>query len=74
MRLIKNGTFKDVQRANIKLAVTMIENVGSNDAFVGATVTSTVTIGASRRSGATKNAQRHRQLSVTVYTYPKRKT
>jgi hypothetical protein len=37
MRLIKNGTFKDVQRANIKLAVKfMIENYRLNDAFVGA--------------------------------------
>jgi hypothetical protein len=37
MRLIKNGTFKDVQRANIKLAVKfMIENYQLNDAFVGA--------------------------------------
>lgn len=36
-RLIKNGTFKDVQRNNVKLAIRfMIENYRLNDAFVAA--------------------------------------
>lgn len=36
-RLIKNGKFKDVQRANVKLAVKfMVQNYRLNDAFVGA--------------------------------------
>jgi hypothetical protein len=36
-RLIKSGKFKDVQRANVKLAVKfMIQNYRLNDAFVGA--------------------------------------
>jgi hypothetical protein len=36
-RLIRNGTFKDVQRANIKLAVRfMVENYRLNDAFLAA--------------------------------------
>jgi hypothetical protein len=36
-RLIKNGTFKDVQRNNVKLAIRfMVENYRLNDAFVGA--------------------------------------
>merc|ERR1712050_168890 len=36
-RLIKNGTFKDIQRANVKLAVRfMIDNYRLNDAIIGA--------------------------------------
>jgi hypothetical protein len=36
-RLIRNGTFKDVQRSNIKLAVRfMVENYRLNDAFLAA--------------------------------------
>jgi len=36
-RLIKSGKFKDVQRANVKLAVKfMVENYRLNDAFVTA--------------------------------------
>jgi hypothetical protein len=37
MRLIKSGQFKDVQRANVKLAIRfMVYNYRLNDAFVGA--------------------------------------
>jgi hypothetical protein len=67
MRLIKNGTFKDVQRANIKLAVKfMIENYRLNDAFVGA---SAYLDGNDRRVAAGVTGQAAVQNLFTILEY-----
>jgi hypothetical protein len=67
MRLIKNGTFKDVQRANIKLAVKfMIENYRLNDAFVGA---SAYLDGNDRRVAAGVTGQAAVQNLYTILEY-----
>jgi hypothetical protein len=67
IRLIKNGTFKDVQRANIKLAVKfMIENYRLNDAFVGA---SAYLDGNDRRVAAGVTGQAAVQNLYTILEY-----
>jgi hypothetical protein len=67
MRLIKNGTFKDVQRANIKLAVKfMIENYRLNDAFVSA---SAYLDGNDRRVAAGQVGQAAVQNLYTILEY-----
>jgi hypothetical protein len=66
-RLIKNGKFKDAQRANIKLAVRfMVENYRLNDAFVAA---STYLDGANRRLEASQLGQSATQNLVTILEY-----
>jgi hypothetical protein len=67
MRLIKNGTFKDVQRANIKLAVKfMIENYRLADAFVAA---SAYLDGNDRRVAAGQVGQAAVQNLYTIMEY-----
>ena len=67
-RLIKSGKFKDVQRANVKLAVRfMIENYRLNDAFVGAS--SYVEGGNNRRVEAGQIGQATVQNLYTILEY-----
>ena len=66
-RLIKSGKFKDLQRANVKLAVKfMIENYRLNDAFVGA---STYLDGNDRRVAAVNVGQSAVQDLYTILEY-----
>ena len=66
-RLIKSGKFKDLQRANVKLAVKfMIENYKLNDAFVGA---STYLDGNDRRVAAVNVGQNAIQDLYTILEY-----
>jgi hypothetical protein len=66
-RLIRNGTFKDVQRANIKLAVRfMVENYRLNDAFLAA---STYLSGNNKRLEATQVGQAAVQNLYTILEY-----
>lgn len=66
-RLIRSGKFKDVQRANIKLAVRfMVENYRLNDAFVAA---STYLDGANRRLEASQVGQSAVQNLYTILEY-----
>lgn len=66
-RLIKSGKFKDVQRANIKLAVRfMVENYRLNDAFVAA---STYLDGTNRRLQASQVGQTAVQNLYTILEY-----
>jgi hypothetical protein len=66
-RLIKTGSFKDAQRANIKLAVRfMVENYRLNDAFVAA---STYLDGGNRRLEASQLGQSATQNLVTILEY-----
>lgn len=66
-RLIKSGKFKDLQRANVKLAVKfMIENYKLNDAFVGA---STYLDGNDRRVTAVNVGQNAVQDLYTILEY-----
>lgn len=66
-RLIKSGKFKDLQRANVKLAVKfMIENYKLNDAFVGA---STYLDGNDRRVAAVNVGQNAVQDLYTILEY-----
>jgi hypothetical protein len=66
-RLIKNGKFKDVQRANVKLAVRFIlENYRLNDAFVGA---SAYLDGTNRRLEAGQVGQTVVQNLYTILEY-----
>jgi hypothetical protein len=67
VRLIKNGTFKDIQRANIKLAVKfMIENYRLADAFVAA---SAYLDGNDRRVAAGQVGQSAVQNLYTILEY-----
>jgi hypothetical protein len=67
MRLIKSGKFKDVQRANVKLAVRfMVENYRLNDAFVAA---STYLDGTNRRLEASQVGQYAVQNLYTILEY-----
>lgn len=67
-RLIKSGKFKDVQRANVKLAVKfMIDNYRLNDAFVGASVY--LDGGSQRRVDAGQVGQRSVQNLYTILEY-----
>jgi hypothetical protein len=66
-RLIKNGTFKDVQRANIKLAARfMIENYRLADAFIAA---SAYLEGTDRRVQAGQVGQSAVQSLYTILEY-----
>lgn len=66
-RLIKNGKFKDVQRANIKLAVRfMVQNYRLSDAFVAA---STYLDGDNRRLAASQVGQSAVQNLYTILEY-----
>jgi hypothetical protein len=66
-RLIKTGKFKDVQRANIKLAIRfMVDNYRLNDAFVAA---STYLDGTSRRLEASQIGQSVTQNLYTILEY-----
>ena len=66
-RLIKSGKFKDIQRANIKLAVKfMIENYRLNDAFVAA---STYVDESNRRLEASQIGQSTTQNLYTILEY-----
>ena len=66
--MIKSGKFKDVQRANVKLAVRfMIENYRLNDAFVGAS--SYVEGGNNRRVEAGQIGQATVQNLYTILEY-----
>jgi hypothetical protein len=66
-RLIKSGKFKDLQRANIKLAVRfMVDNYRLNDAFLAA---STYLDGTSRRLEASQLGQAATQNLITILEY-----
>lgn len=66
-RLIKTGKFKDVQRANVKLAVKfLIENYSLNDAFVAA---STYLDGNDKRMAAVNVGQNAVQDLYTILEY-----
>lgn len=66
-RLIKSGKFKDVQRANVKLAVKfMIENYRLNDAFVAA---SNYLDGNNKRMAAVNTGQAAVQDLYTILEY-----
>lgn len=66
-RLIKSGKFKDLQRANIKLAVRfMVDNYRLNDAFLAA---STYLDGTSRRLEASQLGQSATQNLITILEY-----
>ena len=65
-RLIKTGKFKDVQRANVKLAVKfMIDNYRLNDAFVGAAAY----LDSSRQQKASQVGQTVVQSLYTILEY-----
>jgi hypothetical protein len=67
-RLIRNGTFKDVQRANIKLAVRfMVENYRLNDAFLAASTY--LKSGNNKRLEATQVGQAAVQNLYTILEY-----
>ena len=67
VRLIKSGKFKDVQRANVKLAVRfMVDNYRLNDAFVTA---SAYLDGSNRRVEAGQVGQRAVQNLYTILEY-----
>ena len=67
-RLIKSGKFKDVQRANVKLAVRfMLDNYRLNDAFV--TASAYLEGSSARRVEAGQVGQRAVQNLYTILEY-----